>query len=145
MLSLGLCKSSSVNSSIEVECHRWVLFGELDALGAEDSVVVCRSFDVLLILFAEDGAHSVRDKLQQQVDWERNERNCDAIDPLKAGETVYVHRDEPAEELRAKNLEDQDHEPNCEEGGIRRDIRKNVDLVIYLSRANHIEYLHENE
>ena len=134
-----------MNTGVKVECHRWVLLGELDSLSPEDSVVVCRSFDVLLILFAKDWAHGVGDKLQQQVDWECNERNRDAIDPLNTGETVYVHRDESAEELRAKDLEDQDHEPYCEEGRICGDTIENVDLIIALTGANHIENLHENE
>lgn len=134
-----------MNTGLKVKCHRWVLFGELDALGTEDSVVVCGSFDVLLILFAEDWAHRVGDELQEEVDWECNEGNRDAIDPLSAGETVYVHRDESAEELCAKNLEDQDHEPNYEESWICSDAIKNVDLIINLSGADHIENLHENE
>lgn len=109
-------------------------------------MIIFRScFNIFRVLVAEYGAESIRTILEKEIDWEGDECDDDAEDPLDGGQAVDVHGDEAAEQLAAQDLHDQDNDPDDDEGGVAENAFKYVDLIIDLSRANHVENLHEDE
>jgi len=56
-----------------------------------------------------------------------------------------MDRDESTEELRAENLNDDDNSPDNEECWVAEDAFEDVDLVVDLSGADHVEDLHEHK
>jgi len=52
---------------------------------------------------------------------------------------------EPSEVLSAENLDDNNDGPDNNEGRISGDTSEDVNFVIDLSRADHVEHLHEHE
>lgn len=56
-----------------------------------------------------------------------------------------MHWHEATKELRAKDLDNEDDEPDDHEGGICGHTVQYIYLVINFSWANHVENLHEDE
>lgn len=119
--------------------------GDLFTLGLEDLVVVLRCLNVCRVLISKDRADAVGDKLQEQVDGESDQSNQDAIDPLDSSKSIDMHGHESSEQLGADDLNDNNNSPDSHECWISGDSLKDVDLVGNLSRANHVEDLHEDE
>ena len=103
------------------------------ALGSENLVVFLGQNNVLWVLVAEQWAHRVGNVLQKQVDREGDEGNEEAVQPLRACQTILVHLHEPAEELHANDLEHHDDGPDDEEGRVAKDALEDVYLVRNLS------------
>lgn len=101
--------------------------------------------DVLRVFVAEHWAHGVWNEFQEEVDWEGNQGNDYADDPLGSRETVDVDGQESSEKLAAADLSDDDGGPDDDEGGVSGDALEDVLLIVDLSGADHVEDLHEHE
>lgn len=108
-------------------------------------VVISCSCDFFGVFVAEHRAHGVRQEFQEEVDWEGNQGNHHADDPLGRGETIDVNGHESSEELAAADLRDHDYGPDDDEGGVGGDALEDVLLIVDLSGADHVEDLHEHE
>lgn len=100
---------------------------------------------ILWIFFAQNWPNIIRNKLQEDIDWECDERDQQAIEPLVASETIHMNGHKSSKVLGAENLDDDNDGPNDDEGRVSGDTIEDIQLVVNLSRANHVENLHENE
>lgn len=75
----------------------------------------------------------IRNKFEEQVDWEYQQRNKQAVSPLRSSQTILVHLHEESEELGADHLEDSNDRPDDQESWIGEDALENVKLVVDFS------------
>jgi len=115
------------------------------ALGAKDLVVAFSIRDILWIFFSQNRPNMIRQELQEDIDWECDQGNENAVKPLVASESIEMDRHESSEELSAEDLDDNNDGPHDDEWRVGGDAWEDVHLVINLSGANHVEDLHENE
>lgn len=75
----------------------------------------------------------VRDEFQEQIDWESHKSNQKTVAPLNARQSILMYRDESAEKLNAKNLDNHDDGPNDNEGRVGVNSLEYVYFIVDLS------------
>lgn len=106
---------------------------DLFTLGDQDLIIFLRRLNLNWVLFTKDWAHGVRNELQQDVDWESDQGDEEAVEPLGAGESIDVDRHETAEELDTENLENNNDCPDSKESWVGVDTLEDVEFIIDLS------------
>jgi len=111
----------------------------------KDYVLLLCLNNISLILVTKSWADVVRTELETQVDWESAQSNNKAPGPLDWSQTVNMDTDSSSEELGYENLNDGNDNPDDAERWVTQDSLEDIEFVINLSWADHVEDLHEHE
>ena len=113
--------------------------------GLDSSVVFSGGNDILLVLVSESWADVVWHELEDSVPGDAENTDNKADDPLGTVKSILMNLKSPSSELDNEKLSEHNDDPNNHEHGVSEDSIEDVELVIDLSRAKHVEDLHQHE
>jgi hypothetical protein len=113
--------------------------------GLDSSVVFGGGNDILLVLVSESWADVVWHELEYSVPGHTENTDNKADDPLSTVKSILMHLESPSSVLDNEELSEHNDDPNNHEHGVGEDSIEDVELVIDLSSAKHVEDLHQHE
>lgn len=87
----------------------------------------------------------VRNEFQDKIDNDTHYSTDDAKTPLPSGQTVVVDLNKWTSKLSDNALNDNNDGPDNQESLVGEDVLENVDFIMNLSGADHVEDLTEDE
>lgn len=117
----------------------------LITLLSKHTVLFCSFCNIFWVFVSQSWAEFVRYKLEEEVDWECAQGDKEAPHPLDTCQTRNMDADSSTEELGYHNLDYSDNSPDDDKGWVLQDSFEDIDFIIDLSGADHVEDLHEHE
>lgn len=105
----------------------------------------CHLSGIVNSVSADSRSSTVRDELDQEVDGQDGGTNCEGDEPLLPGETFGAHFEDYTSELGDEDLESEDEEPDSHEDRVREHSLEDVEFVMDLARAEHVDDLEHHE